>query len=64
MILMNAGLYNNAGMLCSLHRTWRGNCRYNATALQSIQEITHDNGGDSWGDQAAGYRVNLIKKPD
>jgi hypothetical protein len=52
---------STAGMLCSLFRKWSGNCTYgNATALQSLREFTHDNGGDSWGKQAAGFRVNLI----
>jgi hypothetical protein len=37
---------STAGMLCSLFRKWSGNCTYgNATALQSLREFTHDNGG-------------------
>lgn len=48
-------------MLCSLLRKWKGNCRYgNATAMQSLKELPMTLGGNSWCNQAAGFRVNLI----
>lgn len=48
-------------MLRSLLRNWKGNCRHgSATALQSIKELPITVVGNSWCNQAAGFRVNLI----